>query len=1252
MIYRSRIFFLLHRLIRRIFRLVIRRIFRLFPFPVYFGRYPSRLPNHSIVFFPCCRTSFSCGLAGIVTLNDREAGDGKIDIDSLEFQVETVEGNGYENGLSVKTEYLGGREHVRSLLRSVRGLKQNDPFFECHKNKDIGTKLTHLSSRIKDIIEREGSVLTAKAGHLEQPETEMMASRIEDLKDIYWCLTTEIADNIEKIDALTYRATRPVSLPALQVFKEINTVLNSIDRLEVRGRDSAGISVMFLLAEPEFHRYQAVLKELNIFDQFSERAGFDVLLNRGIHFRNIENQDGSRHVSVTVTYKVAAEIGSLGDNVNFLREQIRDDVLLQTLVTVPYIFHTVLSHTRWASVGAITEANCHPVDNRLVDAEEGGGWIHVCLNGDIDNFMELKTHFEETGGDIHKDISTDTKMIPLQIGKYIHQGFGIEEAFRRSLNDFQGSHAIAMHTDLAPGKLFLGQRGSGQAIFVGIGKDHYLCTSEVYGFVEETDSFIKMDGDLVVSGKNGKTQGQIFILDQASAGGLEGIQAMFYDGTPIHLQEKDIKKTDITSRDIDRQGYPHYFLKEISEAPASVEKTLQNRWKIHKDHPDQYMVTLDEKNFPESLHTAFAHRHIRRVFFIGQGTAGVAALACANILRYYLNDTAIYISARKASELSGFSLNALDGADSMADTLVVAISQSGTTTDTNRTVDMVKERGAKIIAIVNRRDSDLSFKVDGVMYTSSGRDIEMSVASTKAFYSQIVAGAILSLHIACLTDRRDASFVSNEIKALLRLPAVMQTVLSKHREIDISAKRLATTKTDWAAVGSGPNKAAADEIRIKLSELCYKTISSDFIEDKKHIDLSSEPLILVCAAGARDSVIGDIIKDTAIFKAHKAAPVVIANEGEHRFGPYAEDVFNVPVVDEHLAPIVNTLVGHIWGYYAALAINEGSRLFYGFRREIQQSLEAYDQEGMDVYEIMLEKAFREKFAQFYRIFRARRDSNPFPTAISLASDLTLLLKYFSGRLPVSEFELDFGKKGTALNMLNTLFACLGESINRMARPIDAIKHQAKTVTVGTSRISDKMEGILYDTLSGYNFNVSQLTPSNIIVLRNLQDILLRVNGSILYRINHLNLLGEASDETTIQIVEKRGVLISMPSRVETDPVLKGTKRIIVKEGNVYIGLGRTDGRSILIVPVISDEPSTSSTIEYLLLLNISFRENLPLGAKKKALGGKFERIKSIVQESSLTWDDRYIELLEMKELFGRSAEKVAEFMISQVRSKN
>ncbi len=1238
----------------------LRRVFRKFLWllnaPVYFGRSPDRLPNHSIVFFPCRQTTVCCGLAGIVAINDRKPSSRQIDTDRLDLDIQTIEGkcigDCLENNGSLKREYLGGSEHVRNLLRSVRSFKQNDLYFSIHRNPDIQSKLAHVAGRLKDVLERDEAFLSENMGRLQQSDTEIISTRIEDLKDIYWCLTSEIADNIQKINALSYHLPSALTASTLKIFKEINTVLNSIDRLEVRGRDSAGISLLFVLEMSEFERFQASLKTSKRLDQFTERSQFEVLRNGGIHFRNIDDgKDGTR-VAVTFTYKVAAEIGSLGDNVSFLRNEIRDDMVFQTLATFPYVYHTVLSHTRWASVGAITEANCHPVDNLVLADNERKGVIHVCLNGDIDNFMDLKAAFEETGCHIHKDISTDTKIIPLQIEKYIQEGLDIEAAFRSAVNDFKGSHAIAMHTDLAPGKLFLAQRGSGQSIYVGIGEDHYISTSEVYGLVEETASFIKLDGDLTVSGKNSKTQGQIFILDQASSGGLEGIRAMFYDGTPVQLRKQDIKHTDITSRDIDRQGYPHYFFKEISESPVSVEKTLQNRWKIQSGVSPLRVVTLDEQIFPKPLQTAFDTRTIRRIYFIGQGTAGVAALACANILQHYLNDPSIYIAALKASELSGFSMDAVDEADSMADTLVVAISQSGTTTDTNRAVDMVRERGAKTLAIVNRRDSDLTFKVDGVMYTSSGRDIEMSVASTKAFYSQIVAGALLSLNIARLMDRRDAYFVSGEIEQLLRLPDIMREIFSKHRDIGASAKKLATTKTYWAAVGSGPNKASADEIRIKLSELCYKTISSDYIEDKKHIDLSSEPLILVCAAGARDAVIGDIIKDTAIFKAHKAAPVVIANQGEHRFEPYAEDVFHVPLVGEHLAPIVNTLVGHIWGYYAALAINEGSRLLYGFQREIQETLEEKTRNGLDVYELVLEKSFREKCARFYQMFRAHNDSKSFLSAIPFASDLTLLLKYLVGRLPVSDFELDFGKKGTALNMLNTLFECLGEAINRMARPIDAIKHQAKTVTVGTSRITDNLQGILFDVLSEYNFNISQLTPSNVIVLRNLQEIVLRINGSILYRIQHLNLLGEVTEDTIIGILEKRGILVSIPSRVETDPVLKGTKRIIVKEGNVYIGSGRADGRSIIIVPITSNGPSRPSIIEYLLLLNISFRENVPLAAKTRALGGKYERIKNIVQESSLTWDDRYIELIEMKELFGISAEKIAESIVSQVKEKS
>ncbi|MCK4984152.1 MAG: SIS domain-containing protein, partial [Desulfobacterales bacterium] len=437
-----------------------------------------------------------------------------------------------------------------------------------------------------------------------------------------------------------------------------------------------------------------------------------------------------------VTYKIALEIGRLGDNVQYLRQQIANDPVFQILATIPASFETVSAHTRWASVGAITEANCHPVDNHTPGNETPKcGIIHTCLNGDIDNFQELKAEFERNGDRIHSEITTDTKIIPLKIQQYFQQGHAVDEAFRLAVNDFEGSHAISMHTDIAPGKLFLAQRGSGQAVFVGIADEHYIPSSEVYGFVEETPYYLKLDGEKTVEGKQGKTQGQIFILDQMSTGGLNGIKAQFYDGTPLGLNESDIKFTEITSRDIDRQNSPHYFLKEISESPDSVAKTLQNRWKIKEDNKSQYAIVLDETIIPQSLKKALITDKIKRIFFIGQGTAGVAALTCANILNYYMDNPSIQINALKASEFSGFQLNENDGDNSMTDTLVVAISQSGTTTDTNRTVDMVKERGAYTLAIVNRRDSDITFKVNGVMYTSSGRDIEMSVASTKAFYS-------------------------------------------------------------------------------------------------------------------------------------------------------------------------------------------------------------------------------------------------------------------------------------------------------------------------------------------------------------------------------------------------------------------------------------------------------------------------------------------------------------------------------------
>ncbi len=1214
---------------------------------------PKGSRGSALIVFPLRPATLCCGLAGIISFKRKTESLEDSYISKLFDMTAEMEKSGFSDCQEqdcFTEKYLGGGNRTKELLEKTRFLKRGRAFIRLFQDEGLQKNLLLLAERIEKIIQTETALLANRMGDLGTLDVEVILLRIEDLKDVAWCLRSEVHGNVARVAHLMEDSGENSSPQAIEIYRDLNAVLNSIDRLEVRGRDSAGISMMFVVDRTAYAVFQQRVKDLASGGKnFESRVLQAVLLNRSVSVRESVTEAGDSLVTLTLVYKIAAEIGHLGDNIRFLRRQIREDRILSILASLPINHHTVTAHTRWASIGAITEPNCHPVDNRTAaPPRSNSGTIHVCLNGDIDNYLELKAAFEQKEGPLQEEVTTDTKIIPLQIETYIRDGYPVPEAFRMAVNDFEGSHAISMHTDLLPGKLFLAQKGSGQAVFVGLSEDHYMPTSEVYGFVEETSNYLKLDGEKIIDGKNGKTQGQIFILDQSSGGKIGGITGIYYDGSPIELSDRDIKHTEITSRDIDRQDYPHYFLKEISESPTSVERTLQNRWKMRRNHGDQLTIALDEAAVPEKIRQALLEDRIRRIFFVGQGTAGVAARACADIFSYYMDDPALQIDAVKSSEMSGFKLGKGKSQDEMCDTLVVAITQSGTTTDTNRTVDMVRERGGHTLAIVNRRDSDITFKVDGVIYTSSGRDIEMSVASTKAFYSQIVAGAVLGLSLAELKKRRGADFITSEINQLLALPAQMRKILSMKEEIEASAARLAVTKTYWAAVGSGPNKASADEIRIKLSELCYKTISTDYVEDKKHIDLSSEPLIIVCAAGTRGAVIGDIIKDTAIFQAHKALPVVIADEGEDRFAPYAADVFHVPIVGEHLAPIVNTLVGHLWGYYAALSIHDGSRFLHDAREDLKQTIEHFASKGLDVFEAVLEKTFREKIAEFYRAFRQKKQENRLSSAMDInkASDLTLLLKYLAGRLPVSDFEIDFNIKGTALNMLNTLFACLNEAINAMARPIDAIKHQAKTVTVGTSRISEKVEGILFDTLNGFGFKTDQLTNKNVLVLKNLQGVVDQIKGSILYRIDGLDMLGELTDETRIHMLKKEGVLAVLPSRVEKDTLLKGTKRIIVRQGNVYIGKGRKDDRSIIVIPVISASSSSPNLIEFLLLLNIGFKERIPLPAKIKALGGKFEHIKNIVQENSVAWLDDYLETIPTHDLFGLSAEKIGEYIVS------
>ncbi|MCX6224680.1 MAG: SIS domain-containing protein, partial [Bacteroidia bacterium] len=907
---------------------------------------------------------------------------------------------------------------------------------------------------------------------------------------------------------------------AFKKYRQINLLLNALDRLEVRGRDSAGLQIVFTLKkEKDVEGILLKLKEKGLYEDYSMRSQEGDIVNGSIGIAPHVFSAAEKRTTVTFTYKTFSIVGELGRNVRDLRQIIKNDQIFQCFAQMDAACETALTHTRWASVGSITEENCHPVNNYKLDQKNphfpfycetqisktkcieicksnnpatSGGYdaqplgaelgpmacsgvhtrdpksvahINVVLNGDIDNYPALRAGLSADKELIAPEVTTDTKIIPLQIEKYLKAGKDLTESFRLAVNDFEGSHAIAMTSDLEPGKMFLALKGSGQSIYVGISSDQYMFSSELYGLVEVMPRFIKMNGEEAASGES-KAAGQIFILDQASSGGLEGARGCYYDGTKINLKDSNLQKAEITTRDIDRGDHPHFFLKEISESAISIKRTLRGKYLLTtKDNSlPQVIFNLGEDIVPADVRLRLQNGTIKNVIVIGHGTAAVAGAAVADALEHYLKNKNINIMCKVASELSGFFLK-----DDLSDSLVIPITQSGTTTDTNRAVAMAKERGAFIISIVNRRQSDITAKSHGVFYTSDGRDIEMSVASTKAFYSQIIAGHVLALFFAQLLGTRRDDYITAELRNLEGTPQLMERVFARRDQISACVKK-APAKKFWAIVGSGPNKAAADEIRIKLSELCYKTISSDIIENKKHIDLSAEPLILVCAAGSPGAVAEDIAKDVAIFKAHKAAVIVFADEGDDRFDKIADAVISLPVAAMPLPVILNTMAGHLWGYYAACAIDEEARIFREFRNDLNLAMSRQVKMNYSLYERIADAQFRHMVNEFYHNFNHSRNDGAFNLlGVRTISDIVLLAKYAAGKLPLEDFRHEFKTDEDFASPLDLLDITLGRAIDELTRPIDAIRHQAKTVTVGTSRKEKELKGIIFDLMEELKF---------------------------------------------------------------------------------------------------------------------------------------------------------------------------------------
>jgi glucosamine--fructose-6-phosphate aminotransferase (isomerizing) len=1027
----------------------------------------------------------------------------------------------------------------------------------------LSAQVDERAARIEAALAAFEQHLDERAASLSDSDLEHVNAAIVRLKDAVWAVR---CDRLRAAAAIADLAGPDAGRAAVDAFWSIQTALSSLDRLEVRGRDSAGLHVLVRdhgldLASPEI----APLLEGRCDDRlFTSMA--------------VRSPEGT----LAFVYKAAAEIGELGDNSRALRRAITGDRLLHRALEAPGAEAVVVCHTRWASVGIISQPNAHPVNQE----EEGldGPYVVAALNGDVDNYADLKA---AEGLRVPPEVTTDAKVIPALVSRRLEEGAELVDAFRATVASFEGSVAIAAQAAGAPDRLLLALNGSGQGLYVGLAEDAYVVASEPYGVVEETARYVRMDGEA--------TRGQVVVLSAATAGSLDGVRRLDYDGADVAVGDDDVQVAEITTRDIDRAGFTHYLLKEISEAPQSFRKTLRGR--IVDDEAGRLSVRVGDETLPPSLRTRLRDGDIRRVLVIGQGTAAVAGQSVAVAIERALPLT---VEALPATELSGFRLE-----DDMSDVLVVAISQSGTTTDTNRTVDMARGRGAAVIAIVNRRNSDLVEKSDGVLYTSDGRDVEMSVASTKAFYAQVAAGFVLAEALAAEVGVTDAR--ASELLAGLRaLPDAMDEVLRRREDIAVAAIRHAPSRRYWAVVGNGPNRIAASEVRIKLSELCYKSIACDVTEDKKHIDLSSEPLIFVCAAGLAGANADDVAKEVAIYRAHKAAPVVVATDGAEGFAAAVHTIF-VPDVHPALAFVLSAMVGHLFGYEAALSIDAQARPF----REARGAVESLVSSGLegDALLARLADLVEQPAARFFAGLRegAYNGHLEAATAVRAAS----LLRYAMGVVPLDAYEVEYGKVGTPGALFDDLADALTRAVEELTRPIDAIKHQAKTVTVGISRSEEALFATpLVAQALAAGAPRDRLGYRALRVLATLDPAVAEVTGWTRYRIE---------DESTVHVVDQGGVARGLPSRTSQNPALRGTKHMAAVEREVVVTRGRSDGRTVVIVPETKDNQATGLT-----LLHVRFHDRVSPEAARELLAGyrgRFTALVDAVTETEPAFDE-------------------------------
>ncbi len=521
-----------------------------------------------------------------------------------------------------------------------------------------------------------------------------------------------------------------------------------------------------------------------------------------------------------------------------------------------------LAHTRWATHGRVTEENAHPHG----DCDDN---VHIVLNGIVENHAELHRELEGEGHAFSSE--TDAEIVAHLIERQ-YDG-DLTDAVRRAFNDLRGHYAfVAMHAQ-HPGVIVAARREC--PLVIGLGDGETFVASAIPAFLAQTRRVVLIEN------------GEIVTMDS------EGASITDVEGRPVARETEEVTWDEDAA---EKSGYPTFMLKEIHEQPDAVAETIADRL------PELDRVDLDELELDPGWLAG-----VRRIVIVACGTSYHAGL----VGRYAIEQWArIPVEMDIASEYRY--RDPVVGSDD----LVIGITQSGETADTLAAMRLARERGAKVLAITNIMGSQATRDADSVLYTRAG--LEIGVAATKTFISQVAAMYVFGLWLAGLRGALDSSELERLIGELKRIPSQIDEVLESADERVRAIARSHHEQRFFLYLGRNIGLPVCLEGALKLKEISYIPTDAYAAGEMKHgpIALLDESTPVVCVA-TDSPVLEKMLSNVAEVRARGADVIAVATEGSEVVPEVADQTIFVPRTDWILQPILAIVPLQLLAYHIA-----------------------------------------------------------------------------------------------------------------------------------------------------------------------------------------------------------------------------------------------------------------------------------------------------------------------------------------------